>query len=278
MALADRVTAHRMTTRAKVLTFDIETRPGVYLAFSPKVRYLTRDKQMIRSSIISFAAKWYDSDEVIFESISHGNTLYRQPETVPGYKRMLKRLADLLDECDIAVGFNSIRFDEARVRGEIVRAGLREPTPFRSLDLIRTVRRLGWDYSSLAETLSALGLESKTAHQGFELWTGCLTGDAEAWSLMELYNRTDVVRTEQAMDRLRPFIKDHPNLGLWADTDQHGQQARVCPKCAGELKLIPDKHGGTAQSRYNLMACQACGARDTRGTVLNARVHTRTVR
>lgn len=267
-----------MTTRAKVLTFDIERRPRIVFEWDKTDSYTSKDKEIIRSSTICYAAKWYDSDETMFGSIGHGNYMWRQPEQTPGYRKMLQSLADLLDEADIVVGYNSANFDEKKVRGELVRMGLREPSPFRTLDLIRTTRRMGWDYNSLAETAEALGLPGKTQHTGFQLWRDCLVGDADAWALMEEYNRQDVMLTEQVMDRFRPYIKDHPNLGLWADTDQHGDQLRVCPKCAGELRLVPGRDAGTAQSRYALHECMSCGARDTRMTVLHARVHTRTSR
>jgi hypothetical protein len=269
---------HRMETRAKVLTFDIERRPGIYLSWGPRADYLSRDKQLIRSSTISFAAKWYGKQEVIFKSIGHGNTLYKSPESTPGYKAMLTTIRDLMDEADIVVGYNSIRFDEAKLRGEWARLGIAQPSPYRSVDLMRTVKRMGWDYSSLAETLSAFGLEGKTAHQGFSLWTDCLAGDPEAWALMEEYNVQDVRQTEAAYDCLRPLIKDHPNLNLWSGFDESGNPVEACCNCGkSELALVEGKSATTALTNYALVECRACGAHMRRNFV-KARTTLRSVK
>lgn len=269
-------------TPARILTFDIETRQGVYLSFGPKAKWLRREQQVIRSSIMSWAAKWYDQDETMFASISHAPSMFKQPESVGGYRKMLTRLRDLLDEADIVVSYNGARFDEPRVRGELVRLGIPEPSPFRTLDLYKTTKRMGWDYNSLAETASAVGIpddESKTSHSGWSLWVDCLNGDPDAWALMETYNRQDVVLTERVMDLLRPYIKDHPNLGLWAGIDHLGRPVPVCSKCgSGDLHLVGGTGAKTAQTDYALFRCGNCGATDQRNNFVRSRVYMRTAR
>lgn len=249
-----------MTTTAKVLTFDIERRPGVYLEWAPRNSgYLGRDKQLIRSSTISWAAKWYGRREVLYQAIEPCDSTFMQPEDTPGYVDMIRGIRDLLDEADIVVGYNSIRFDEAKVRGEVARLGLAEPSPFRSVDLMRTTKRMGWDYSSLAETLDALGLGSKLAHQGFELWVDFMAGDPKAHSTMRRYNKQDVTQTERAYDALRPWIKDHPNLGLWAGHDDDGRPIEVCCNCGhGSLELVAGRTAKTALTAYALVRCVKC--------------------
>ena len=277
--LAAVMRSHKATTPAKMLTFDIERRPGVYLSWDNRPNFLSRERQLIPSSTISWAAKWYDQPDTMFASIGHKPSMFKQPGDVPGYRSMLKKLRDLLDEADIVIGYNSARFDEAKVRGEFFAMGIPEPSPFRTLDLYRTTRRMGWDYNSLAETAARCGLAGKTSHQGFTLWTDCLNGDPEAWALMEEYNRRDVELTEEVADVLRPYIKDHPNLGLWAKPPVPGAPIFVCPKCASEdLRLVPGGHADTALTKYPTYKCGNCGAQDTRGNNAQRRVHLRTAR
>lgn len=255
-----------MSTRAKVLTFDIERRPGVYLEWGPRNQgFMGRDKQLIRSSTISWASKWYGEREVSYRAIEPVDSTFMQPEDVPGYRSMLEDLRNMLDEADIVVGYNSIRFDEAKVRGEFARLGIREPSPFRSVDLMRTVKRMGWDYSSLAETLDAFGLGGKLAHQGFSLWLDFMAGDPKAHKTMERYNKQDVVQTERAMDSLRPWIKDFPNLNLWAGHDDQGNPVEVCCVCGqGVISLVENARANTALTAYALVECNpnrgGCGA------------------
>lgn len=257
-SLALAVQAHRMETRAKVLTFDIERRPQIGAYWDARTTYIGRGQQLIRSSTISWAAKWYDEPDTIYASVGEGDNLFRQPEHTAGYREMIAGIRDLLDQADIVVGYNSARFDEKRLRGEWVRLGIKDPSPFRTLDIFRTVKSLGWDYASLAETLAAFGLEGKTSHQGFALWLDFMRGDPEARALMEEYNRNDVTQTELALDCLRPYIKDHPNLNLWSGNDEAGNPVEVCTNCGhANLKVAPNVT--TALTQYGGVKCGNCG-------------------
>lgn len=282
MTLADdlrRPPSHKMVTPAKVLTFDIERRPGVYLEWGPRNGgFIGRDKQLIRSSTISWAAKWYGQREVMYADIDAVDCTFMQPEDVPGYREMLTGLRDLLDEADVVVGYNSIRFDEAKVRGELARLGIPAPSPFRSVDLMRTTKRMGWDYSSLAETLAALGLGGKMSHQGFSLWVDFMRGDPVARKTMQRYNKMDVTQTERAYDALRPYIKDHPNLNLWAGFDANGNPVEVCCNCGHDsLRTVLERDSLTALTAYALVECRKCHAQ-MRRNFIKARTTLRSVR
>src|SRR5690606_29941046 len=86
----------------------------------------------------------------------------------------------------------------------------------------------------------------------------CLNGDPDAWALMEDYNRQDVVLTEQVADALRPYIKDHPNLNLWAAFDDDGRNAAVGANC-GSVNLEVGKPVTTALTQYGGVKCRKCG-------------------
>jgi hypothetical protein len=276
VALADAIRAAAPTypahTTARILTFDIETKPHLAWIWDAKTRYVTADKIAERGGMISFAAKWYGSKAVEFRSV-HGD----------GMDVMLERIRALLDEADIVVSYNGDRFDIPRVTGELVRAGMSEPSPFRSVDLIKTVRRMGWPYAKLDEVSKELGLPGKTAHQGFGLWLDCMKGDPAAWALMEKYNCQDVRLTEAVYDALRPFIKGHPNLALWSGVDDEGSPIEACCNCGGaNLKAVTAPGGEratvkTALTSYALLRCAACGTH-LRRNFIKARVTLRPVR
>src|SRR5690606_33855206 len=80
--------------------------------------------------------------------------------------------------------------------------------------------------------------EGKVEHEGHDLWVKCLMTpttpqerrvQAEAWDRMRKYNIGDVVLTEKLYDRLLPWIKGHPHMGLYMDTDKD-----VCGNCGSE--------------------------------------------
>lgn len=80
-----------------------------------------------------------------------------------------------------------------------------------------------------------------------------MAGDAEAWKMMEEYNRMDVVLLEKVYDRLRPWIKGHPNHGTY---DEPG--IPVCPNC-GHHHLIRRGFARTLANIYARYQCQNCG-------------------
>ena len=238
-----------MLTRAKVLTFDIETRPHVGYFWDAKTRYITPDKMIERGGMLTWGAKWYANKDVHYASAWDD-----------GHEGMVTRLWDLLNEADIVVGYNSDRFDIKRVNTEFVRIGLPAPRPYKSVDLIKTVRsQFGFPYNRLDEVAAELGLPGKVAHTGFELWKQCLDGDPKARALMRRYNVGDIRVTESVYDALRGWIPNHPNLALWAGHDEDGRPLEVCCNCGSDrLKVVPEAKAYTALTAYALVQCQRC--------------------
>lgn len=238
-----------MNTKARVLTFDIETRPMQGYFWAPKTRYITPDRITDHGGMMTWAAKWYGEREVFFAS-----------EWGDGKAQMVARLWELLDEADITVTYNGDNFDIRRVNTEFVRLGLPKPRPFRSVDLIKTIRsQFGFPYVRLDEVARELGLPGKVQHSGFDLWTRCMSGDPKAQALMEKYNRGDIRVTEAVYDALRGWIPNHPNLGLWAGHDDDGNPIEVCCNCGSDkLTRVADANAYTALTAYALVQCRKC--------------------
>lgn len=266
--LAGAIAAHRMTTTARVLTFDIETRPMQGYFWSPKTRYVTPDKVTDYGGMMTWAAKWYGERDILFSA-----------DWTDGHEGMVRRLHALIDEADIVVGYNSDRFDLRRIRTEFVRLGLPPTSPVRSVDLIKTVRSVfDFPYARLDEIARELGLPRKVTHQGFTLWTDCMAGDPKARALMEKYNKGDIRVTETVYDALRPWIPNHPNLALWAGFDEDGRPVEVCCNCGHErLSLVLHKDARTALTGYGLVRCRKCGTH-MRRNIVKHRVALRPVR
>ncbi len=250
---------------ARIVTFDIETAPMLGYFWQPKTRYITADKVVDYGGLLSFSSKVYGVKETQFFS-----------RWGDGEETMLAALWNMLDTADIVVGYNSDRFDIKKARTYLTGAGFPPFSPVRSVDLIKTVRsQFELPYYSLNEVAKWLGLGSKLTHQGFQLWTGCLTGNAKDQRKMELYNRRDVTLTEEVYDRLRPYIKSHPNLALWADSETT-TAAPKCPNCAND-KFKPAGTTSTALTLYSLYECKHCG-HHVRSNYLKTRLSYREVR
>ena len=71
-----------------------------------------------------YAAKWLGSNEILFDSIQRSST-----------RNMLKGVHDLLDDADVLVTFNGVRFDSRVLDAEMFAHKIKPPSPYHELDL-----------------------------------------------------------------------------------------------------------------------------------------------
>jgi len=72
---------------------------------------------------------------------------------------------------------------------------------------------------------------------------------------MQEYNVGDTILLEKIYLKLRPWIRNHPNIGLYIDSNE-----TVCPNCGSEnITWLTDKFHYTGVSKFPLFVCK-CGA------------------
>jgi hypothetical protein len=71
---------------------------------------------------------------------------------------------------------------------------------------------------------------------------------------MERYNRRDVTIMEGLYTKLLPWIKDHPNYGLYVDSERP-----VCNKCGSHV-LTKQGTKKTKTQVYQQYQCKKCGS------------------
>jgi predicted RNA-binding Zn-ribbon protein involved in translation (DUF1610 family) len=232
---------------AKILIFDIETRPNLAYVWRFFKENISPKQVVEYSKIMSFAAKWLDSDEVFYFS---SNDLSE--------KQLIKELFKLIDKADIVVAHNGKKFDLGKIKARALVHGLKPPSPVKIVDTLISARNeFMFESNSLEGIADALKCKSrKGGHKkfpGFELWLECLKNNPEAWEELKLYNIQDVYTLEEVYLKMRPWISNHPNVGLM---DEGVNTA--CPKCGsthvhfrGYVKLVA--------SQYRKFQCQECG-------------------
>lgn len=227
----------------KLLSIDLETSPNVGYHWGLWQQNISPMTQLIEPSrMLCFAAKWMDSDEMLFYSEHRDRS------------EMIQAAHDLMHEADVIMHYNGDKFDLPKLRQEILMAGLKPPSPSKSIDLMKVVKRqFKFQSNKLDFVATQLGLGGKVKHSGFDLWKRCLDGDAEAWSEMEEYNRQDVYLLEELYDILRPWVPSHPHMGLYSTSDED-----VCPNCAS-ANLRREGHALTALGKYQRFVCRDCG-------------------
>ena len=230
---------------AKILILDIETSPNVAYVWRFFKENISPKQVLEHGYIMSFAAKWLDSDEVFYVE----NRKNKE-------KPMLRALYKLLDQADIVVAHNGNRFDLPKIRGRGLVHGLNPPSPYKTVDTCLVARRqFGFESNSLEYLCNVLDLPRKLTHKkfpGFELWLECLKGNEEAWEEMREYNIHDIVSLEALYLRVLPYVVNHPNVGVFTD-----DEVPVCPKC-GSDHLQRRGYAHTNVGKYRKMQCQSC--------------------
>jgi hypothetical protein len=234
---------------AKILLFDIETAPIECYTWSLFPKYISHDFVIKDWSILSWAAKWLFSDTILSQVVTREEAVNRTEGSV------LKGIWDLLNEADIVIAHNGAKFDVKKLNTKFVMAGMQPPMPYRVIDTLSVVRRaFAFSSNKLDYLVKQLNNESKAETGGFKLWKDCMAGDMEALAKMVDYNKKDVAIMEELYVTVRPWIKGHPNVGLYIDTDK-----TVCTNCGNE-NLNWGGYYYTPAGKYASFRCTGCGA------------------
>lgn len=237
----------------KILLLDIETAPHIGYVWGLWQQNIGLSQLLESGYVLCWSAKWLGDDKVHFDSLQHS-----KPKT------MLRRVHKLLDEADAIIHYNGTRFDIPTLNKEFLLHRMGPPSSSRQIDLYSTAKsRFRFASNKLDYIAQQLGVGKKHKHEGFELWVKCMNGDKEAWATMEAYNKQDVNLLEQVYYIFRPWIRNHPNIGLYGEWD-----SIVCPSC-GSDSLTKRGFAYTTTGKYQRYCCDACGhwSRDRRGVV-----------
>ena len=233
----------------KILLLDIETLPM-------QVRVWNLGKQRISThnvekdfSIVSWAAKWLFEDKVTSEAVTPQEAMKREDASV------LDTMWKMLDVADIAVAHNGNGFDFGKLNTRFIINGYGPPAFYRTVDTLSTARKyFKFSSNQLDYINKILGLRRKESSAG--LWDRAVEGDAEAIRAMQVYNMADVFALEDAYLTLRPWMQNHPNLGVLVETEN-----TVCRNCASEIKEEnwTGSYYNTNTGKYRGFRC-SCGA------------------
>ena len=227
----------------KVLEIDIETKPAkayVWGLFNQNIGLSQVDEPV---EVICFCARWQHEKKMIFKSVHHD-----------GKPAMVETLWELLDEADVIIHYNGKRFDMPHINRELIEAGYIPPSPYHQIDLYHIIRStFKFQSNKLDHVVDRLLDERKLENEGMRLWTACMAGDRKAWKKMKAYNVHDVRLLRGVYLILQPWIKKHPNRGLYMDptTDP------ICPNCgtSGALRVRANRKATTRVNAYTQWFC-----------------------
>jgi hypothetical protein len=228
---------------SKILHLDIEWAPAKAYVWKMWDENISPAQLIDEGGLLCFCANWHGTNKFQFYS-----------RWTDGDEGMAKAAYELLSEADAVVTYNGDRYDLPKLRGHLILNGLGDVPPPTSIDLIKTVKKLGFVMNRLAYIAPLLGVGSKMKHEGFQLWRSVLEGDPKARLRMQKYCVQDVKVLVNLYNRVKPFIKDHPNLD--------GQGAGTCGNC-GSTHLQKRGYRRTKLFKVERLQCQSCGAWST---------------
>jgi len=230
----------------KILLLDIETTPLVVFSWGVYDQKIMPDAVIHDWFMLSWSGKWLFDHKAFSEVLKPEEVLNKDD------KRIVEKVWKVLDEADIVITYNGVNFDMKRMNTRFLYHGLQPPTPYRNIDLYQTAKStFGFTSNKLDFVNKFLNLRHKI-HTGFDLWVDCYNGKKEALKLIDKYNINDVVILEDLYVKLRPWIKNHPNISVYQEIDEP-----QCPNC-GSMNLEEKNYQYTNSAKYASYRCE-CG-------------------
>lgn len=235
--------------KARVLLLDWETSPYVSLTWGKYDQNVAAFLQEMK--MIGAGWKWLGEKETYVSGL---------PD-YPGYKpgifnmddtRLVKHMASLFDKADVIIAHNGNSYDVKVLNTRMAVHGLEPNHPIIQIDTkLVSKGHFRFPSNKLDDIARTLGIGRKRPHTGIDMWIDCMNGDMKAWKMMKLYNKQDVVLLEQVYLRMRPWMKQHPNMNVLNGTQ------RSCRAC-GSVNTISRGLSYTATGKRNRYQCRDC--------------------
>jgi len=236
----------------KILVFDVETAPLEAFIWQLKNDYIS-PTLLTRANwfMLSWSAKWLFDPEIINDVVTPEEAIKEDDS------RILASIWELIDEADIVISHNGKQFDHKILNMRWLMNQMLPPSPYKVIDTLQIARStFKFPSYTLNYLLERLGLGTKLKHEGMGMWKKCIVGDEEALKNMSLYNDRDVFALEDLYLILRPWIKSHPNIGVFVESEKP-----VCRTCGSHhVSDMPGQVYTTNVSQYDLLRCDECGS------------------
>ena len=228
-----------MTTK-KILTLDIETKPGIAYIWRMWKENIPNDRLIESDGILMIGTKWLGEKEVRVRT-----------DWDNGQRGMLEAVSEEIAEADAILTYNGSKFDIPHIITGLIREDLPPIAPVTHIDLFKFFRNQTKFMSKKLGYISPeLQIGEKLKHEGFQLWVDVMNGDKDAQRRMLDYCAEDVLLTERLYEKIKGHIPNHPNLGF------HDPES--CPHCDSKKTQRRGKYY-TRVYQYQRHQCTNCG-------------------
>jgi len=250
--------------QANVLVLDIETSLMEVYTWGLYKQSFTIKQIKREPFILSWSAKLLGAPKVMSDVVT-------PEEAIAGSsKRIMQSLWNQLDEANIVIGHNVVDFDLRWIKFEFLKHGIYLPSPYQTIDTYKICKR---EFRSVSGKLDyyahVLGIGKKMPTE-YEWWIDCGYGNKDRLKQMQEYCDHDVRLEEELYFKIRPYIHNHPNVGLFAQ----GINGLVCASCGKDDIELKGEYP-TPLNLYDAYQCNYCHSwiRARKGLPLNHREH-----
>lgn len=245
---------HRTNTNAKILIYDLETHPLKCLAWSKYTEYINDDFLIHGWGLLSWSAKWLFEDKVFSDKLTKEELNNLTQNDIVSDERITKSLWELFDEADVIIAHNNNKFDEKRANTKFLYYGLKRPSPYKSVDTLKSFREKFAADSNKLDYLAKkfFHIEGKLKTE-VGLWRKVMDNDYEALKYMEQYNIQDIHVLEAVYLEMRGWIVNHPNTAMQAVSDNN-----CCPVCSSAEREDCKTPYRTHVNEFDAFRCLNC--------------------
>lgn len=201
----------KLKSKSRILVLDIETHYLTLEGWGMFNQNFSVDQISEDWSILSYSAKWFDSDEVMYSDVSNKTE-----------DDLLQELWDLLDEAHFAIAHNGKRFDLKKIRARMIARGFKPYSPVRIIDTLEICKNeFAFTSNKLLYLTRLLCKDAqKLDHAEFAghlLWKEFVKGNPDAIRAMREYNIVDVVSLQELYEIIAPWSSKLPNFDIYED-------------------------------------------------------------
>jgi len=240
-------------TRPYILILDIETAPMIGYIWGTYKQNVSPSQLIEGPCMISWAAKWLFDSTVKSDILTHDEAINRDDS------RITLSAWQWINKADIIIAHNGDKFDLPFLNSRFVVHGCKPPQPYQTIDTLKVAKANRWGFRFSSNKLDSICLDlgiPRKLHTDFSLWSRSLNGEQDALDDMIKYNRNDVQILEEVYVKLRPFIKSHPNVGLYAES-----VGSSCGNCGSvNIEFDEGQFYFTTVGKYSSGRCTDCGA------------------
>lgn len=250
-------------TDAKILLYDVESLPNICTAWQLGKQYVTYENILRERELICCAYKWLGDKTV--------HSIAMKPDTAGDWE-VIEHMHSIFSEADILVAHNGDRFDLPMFNARAAFYGLSPLPSIPSIDTLKVARKVFRFNSNRLDYLGAYlgcGRKLKTS---LSLWLDILAGRQAlereaplednyytALNKMVRYNKQDVLLLEKVYLKLRPYMRNHPNVSLYNTGIDF-----VCPNC-GSDDIQARGYRVSRTGKYKRFCCNNCGGWSSTG-------------